>query len=207
MNKFLENIKNILTIVIICIAAFFAYNTFQSCVGPKPPPKVVVTPLKTVTPTDAEKAIVPDGHDVLGVLRPVRNPRPDRWERTDTSIVISADSKCNTCTPEYTQNTTTTTFIGFSFEPKFYVGFTNSEVTLGYSQGIARWGRLGLDTLITFPYVGLGVTYNLTNNLSVLLGANTQYIQHEGLENVGSYNFDTNELSKFYPLIGGTFHF
>ncbi len=177
-----------LAILCILIIVGFVVSKFQGCGFPQEN-TTVITPLKTVTPTDEDKRIVGPGKEAIGVIKPKdATKRNNKWTKTDTKIIIAADSKCNTCL-SYIQVDKTKTFLGFDFEPKIYLGYTNTGFTLGYDQGIFRYGKTSLDLLISFPTIGAGLSYNLTNNFFILGGALVPYVGYNTYEDTNSYKF------------------
>ena len=132
MANFTEKVYTWLKIGIIIVGAIAAFQFFKSCQEEDPIKRTIITPLKTHTPTPEEKKIVPKGHKAIGTLKPVIVPETKRWEKSETAIVVSvpADGSCNTCTA-FTQKTDVKRFVGFSFQPKMFVGWNNHGITGG----------------------------------------------------------------------------
>lgn len=194
------------SIGIAFILGFIVFTGINRCnkspVNINPP---IINVLQAKTPTTQEQQVVPQGHVAVVTIKP-KKVVEQRWERIDTSIVVSVDQKCNTCVA-YTQIDNTKTFIGFSFVPKVYLAYVNDEFSLGYDQEIFRIAKFSFDGLISFPYLGIGSSYNITNNFFVIGGLQIKYIQYESIDKIGTYWFSVNELKKIYPLIGLGFNF
>lgn len=180
---------------------------FQGC-GKQPANTTVVTPLKVQTPSTEDQTFVPEGLKAVGRLDiKNQNERPNKWTKKDTHIVIAADQKCNTCV-SYIQIDKIKMFVGFDFEAKIYLGYNTSVgLNIGYDQGIYRVGKFSLDGLISFPTFGLGLGYNLTNNLQALIGGQYSYGGYNKLEDFSSYYFAPVNWGMPAPMAGLSFAF
>lgn len=215
-----EKIKKWSAIILPIIIILFIISKFQSCsitggildnikVGGN---TVAVGVQPTVTPTDEDRAVVDKvvGRDAIikGKIDLGKKQKgDDKSKVTDTSIIVVADSKCNTCAPIFVRKEKDSLFLGFSFRPKVYAGTGFGGNSFGYAQEFFRFGKATANGLVSFPTVGLGLGYDITNNFYGLLGANTNYVQYDNIGNLESYRFDPKELGVVKPLIGIGFYF
>lgn len=194
-------------ILMLLLVVFYYINKIQGCSVPNDN-GIIVTPLKTVTPTKDELKLVPKGHSVDGVIKPKLNKNSgDKSKKIDTSIIIHRDNSCMTCTAEVLQVDNVTTYLGFTNYPKFYIGYVDSSLNFGYAHEFFRYGKLGLNANISIPYLGLTVSHDITNNFFGYLGGNIKYIQYNNIENLSSYKLSLLELTNIYPAIGVGFNF
>lgn len=167
--------------------------------------KKIETPTKNVE--DAIRKTQGPDAKIKGVISVDTKQGEDKSKRTKVSVVLVEDAKCNTCSPRVVQIDESTTFIGFSFRPKFYLGMTQQTPTLGYAQEFFRWGKVTSNLTLGFPSAGLGLGYDITNNFYGIAGANVRYMEYKEIGDISSYNVDTTELTKIYPMIGIGFYF
>ena len=104
-------------------------------------------------------------------------------------------------------NLSTEQFVGMSFSPKAYIGFNNHGLTAGYDQEVFRWGKASLDIPISFPYIGIGAGWSITNNTFGIVATTFDYLQYEDIQDPKTYNFDIGEMSKAHLMLGLGFFF
>ncbi len=204
-----DNIKNILiSIVLLLILGSFGTFLYRSC-GPIKPVvggPSIISPVKTLVPSAEDKKNIPANHSIINVLKP-NNDVDNVWSRTETKIIVHQDSKCNTCPVEYTQVLTEKTNNGFSFRPKFFLGYADSSLIPGYDQEYLRFGKTSLDILVSMPYVGLGVDYNITKGFFIGAAADFRYVNYKSVGDFGSYVFVGDFYKSVYPEAHIGFHF
>lgn len=64
---------------------------------------------------------------------------------------------------------------GFTIEPKWYIGY-NRGLTGGIGIGIIRLNKVVIDGLVSYPGVGVGLSYEITNNSFIGIAFNQDYI-------------------------------
>jgi hypothetical protein len=210
MMKWYDRIIQFLPIILIVGLLFVVMNKINSCNNNIPivsPPVHVITQLTPSPVSVGDTAKVPAGREAVSVFKPTVKIASPRDKKIDVRFIIHTDPKCVTCTPGVTEDVIIKTKFGFVFEPKLYIGYTNSAPTIGYAQGFFRYGKTSLDALVTVPYLGIGGTYLITDNFFLLAGANTRYINYNSIEDVGSYALDLTGFTKIFPLVGAGFHF
>lgn len=205
----LENLKNTLIIgfILLVFAGLFSFY-IKSC---RPEPIVdgpaLVTAAKTVTPTAEDKKVVPSDHKIITVIKPNKTPVIDGWEIKDKKIIVHVDSKCATCAAEYTQVDSTKTYVGFSFRPKFFLGYSDNTLIPGYDQEIFRFGRTSVDLLASVPYVAIAMDYNITKGFFIGAGGYFKYANYKEITDVGSYSINLDFWKTVYPGAQMGFHF
>jgi len=185
-------------------------NKINSCNNNVPlisQPVNIVNQLTPVPTKVGDSSKVPEGRKLATAFKPTVKIASPRDKKIEARFLIHTDPNCVTCTPGVTEDITIKTKFGFVFEPKFYIGTTNSGLTLGYAQGFFRYGKTSLDALITVPYLGLGGTYLVTDNFFLLAGVNSRYLDYNSIEDIGSYSIDLAGFTKVFPLVGVGFHF
>lgn len=208
--KWLDRIIHLLPIILIVIALFFIMNKINSCNNNVPivtPPINIVNQLTPVPTKVGDTAKVPDGRKIIAVYKPTVKIASPRDKKIEARYIIHTDPACTTCTPGVTEDITIKTKIGFVFEPKVYAGYTLGGPTFGYAQGFFRYGKTSLDALLSIPYIGIGGSYNVTDNFFVLAGANSRYLSYNSIEEIGSYQLDLAGFTKVAPLVGIGFFF
>ncbi len=205
----LANIKNILMIlVVLLVLGGLGAFVFKSC-GPVKPVvggPSVVSVVKTATPTDEERKLIPSNHEILTVLKP--NIDVDNiWSKTHTDIIVHKDAKCNTCTTEYTQVLSGKTVIGFSFKPKFALGYADSTLIPYYDQEFLRFGKTSFGVLVSMPYLGLALDYSITKGFFIGAAGDFKYIQYKSIGDLGSYVIVGDFYKSVYPEAHIGFHF
>ena len=197
-----EKIKTYALIILLVLIGLFAINSVQkSCKPITPSGSVTITPLKTFTPNALDNSSVPFGNTVITVLHPTPVVvRP--WQDANEHIVVSADSKCSTCSVSYTQVVKVTNKLGFSFQPKFYLGYNKDGLTIGYNQGIFRYGRYTFNGLVSFPYVGLSIAADLTNNFFTFIGGSVTYVAWDNKSDPNTYYIPVSQLTNVRPIVG-----
>lgn len=203
--KFVNSPAKIITILLL-ILGIIILTKFQSC-GLPLNNTTTVTDLKVTTPTNEDKNLVGPDKKAVGRLD-IKNQkeRPTKWLDKKTHIVIAEDSKCNTCPTTYVQVDKTKTFLGWDFEPKIALTYAPYGLGLTYDQGIFRYGKFTIDALISFPGIGLGLGFNLTNNTFILAGAQWQYGKYKSMTDFDTYAIILPEY-KIVPVIGVGFGF
>lgn len=204
MYNFLKNYK-IYLIAFLIVIGFYILNKVQGC-APNDG-GTIITPLKTVTPSEQDRAVIPVGRIAIGVIKPKVNNRPNKWEKVDTKIIAHVDAKCNTCDVNYTQVDERKKFIGFDFEPKFLIGAVGGKMLLAYNQGIFRYERFTIDAFAGLPAIGAGLGFNLTNNLYLLGGVAWKYLSYEAMDQIDTYYIDLKDIGTVRPTIGIGFVF
>ncbi len=144
---------------------------------------------------------------IKGVIKVDTKQGEDKSKKIKTTIVLIEDPKCNTCNPKVAEVTEESTYLGFSFKPKFYIGMTATTPTIGYAQEFFRWGKLSSNLTLGVPTAGLGTSYDITNNFYGIVGANIRYLEYKEVGDISSYNIDASNLTKIYPMIGVGFYF
>lgn len=210
MNLFLK----LSPIILILALLLFLVSKFQSCGGPVTVIKhgsteTSVTEVKIEKPSKAVEDAVrtTEGKDVTitGTIKLKSMVGDDKSRIKTTTIALISD--CITCTARAVLVEESKTFVGFSFRSKLYLGYTNDSTTLGYAQEFFRYGKTSVNGLATLPYLGLGASYDLTNNFFALGGLNVQYLKYNKMEDIGSYHIDLDELKKPYPVVAIGFYF
>ncbi len=199
--NFVKKYSFVLLMVLVCLIVI---NEFQSCGLINKPGTTIVQPLKTYTPTAEERAVIPAGDTAIGSIHIPKARVPNRWHNTNSTVVVSTDSKCNTCPAHYTEITKVKTYIGLSLAPKFFLGYSNNGLQFGYDQELFRVSRFSLDGLVSFPSVGVSIDYNITNNFFVLGGLNYNYLSYSDIRDISTYTFKLGGLG---PIVGVGFYF
>lgn len=196
-EKILSTTKVIIAIIVV-VLAFQFINNIQSCHNTKPAVvvesnialKPVPTTYATYVPTDAHiHGMIENTHDSA-----------DPSVTTTIVTVIHTDGKCNTCTPKVTQITKTKPVYGLVNEPKMYFGASNSDVAFGYAHSFIRFNKLTVDALIGIPHIGLGSSYQLTNNFFIGGAAGIKYLQYDSIGAISSYNLSIEIPLKVQPV-------
>ncbi len=209
----LEKIKNYIIGIVLILLLISGVSFFKGCFGPKLPsidsgkPAIIVKPAKTAVPTKEDLKNVPSDHTIITVIKPSVTPISSPWEKIDTKIIIHKDSKCNSCVAEYTEVLTAKKYIGFSFKSKFVLGYADSKILPGLGLEFFRIGKYSSDLLVSFPYAGLGLSYNITNGFFIGAGADIRYLNYREFSDIGSYSFGTNMFNNIYPQAHLGFHF
>lgn len=203
----LEKIKNWSLVLVVAAALVLVVVTVKSCKPDNTPVNTIVLPALQVTPSSDDKKNVPAGHDIVTVIKPRVTPVSAPWEKKDTKIIVHKDSKCNTCTAEYTEVITTKQYRGFSFKPKFFLGYANASLIPGYDQEVFRIGKTTVDLLASMPYAGVGLNYNLTPGFFAGVAGQIQYLKYKDMADPSTYSFDIDSWKTVYPGIQIGFHF
>lgn len=205
-----DRILKLLPIIFGVVLLFLVMNKINSCNNNVPifeQPIHVVSQLTPVPQNVGDTAKVPDGRKIESVYVPTVKIASPRDKKITARYIIHSDPKCLTCTPGVTEDVSIKTKIGFVFEPKVYIGYTNGGGTGGLGLGLFRYGKTGLDLLVTLPYIGGGLSYLITDNFFVLGGANIKYISYNSYEEVGTYSIDLGAAQKVLPILGAGFYF
>jgi hypothetical protein len=206
--SFLKEMKAIIiAIVVLCAIMFLVFN-FKSCspIGKIIPGGTVVA-AKTVTPTSSDWQKIPTGNTITAKVI-IPKPKPNKpGIDTNTSVIVSVDPKCNTCNTSVVVVETDSIKFGFYNEPKLFVGRTVDLWTIGVEVGSLRWYRYSLNVLLTMPYFGLGLNYDITENLSLIGAANIRYLQFKQYNDISSYKFGITQPLYVEPMLGVAFAF
>lgn len=196
-------------IVTLFLGFFYYINKIQSCssIVAKLDNKPIVVPVKDTTLNEEEKKLIPSDKKIERVVKLADKGNGPRDKVIIDKIAVLSDPKCVTCTPTVINIVSAKDKFGFTSYPKFYIGHTNSEWTVGYAHEFFRYAKYGLNLNVTFPYVGATITRDLTNNFFVMLGLDVKYVQYNSIDEPGSYHFSSDFYKKQYPLIGCGFFF
>lgn len=159
----------------LIILGFIGISKIQSCSGPKfNPPKEVIEQNKTLLPVSPDLLKdLPNGVVAVGAIVD-KNVSQDPSKTIQTTHVLTKDSLGAI---KYTDITQIKARYGFVLEPKFYVGYSDS-LTAGLGVAVIRLNKVTVDCLVSYPAVGIGTSYQLTNNTFIGLAATGKYFQN-----------------------------
>lgn len=208
MQKFIDFVnafKGVLFLVVLIALSLFIIFKVQSC-GPVGNGGggtiVVVHPGTKQTPTEADKNAVPKGTTITAKTTLETVTKKPGYKK-NTSVLVYVDSSCNTCTGITLIDTYSAKF-GFYFEPKFYLVRGLDYWSPGLEVGAFRYYRYSLNAMVSCPYLGLGINYDLTNNFSILAGGDIQYVTASDWTDLGGVKFGVEGVS---PVLGVAFGF
>lgn len=195
---------NIFLIGIVIILVLFGINKIQSCAGPKfgaLTPTEIVQQNKTLSkvPLDLLKDI-PANVKVFGAIVDKQTSQ-DPSKIIEITHIIHTDPNGDTNTVKYTDVIKIKNVYGFSFEPKFYLGYVSDGLTAGLGCSVLRLNKVTIDGLVSFPYVGLGTSYEITNNTFIGLAATAKYLNYKDIKDLSSYSVNLSPQSSILPLV------
>ncbi len=199
MNKTLKYIVLGAAIVL----GFLAINKIQSCSSlfPGDKPVEIVEQNKDLTPvTEDQKKYIPIGAKPLGYIKDKVSTQ-DPSKRIEITHIIHTDPNGNTSTIKHTDITKITNVYGLVFEPKFYAGYTDSNLTLGLGAAIVRLNKITFDGLVSFPYIGVGTSYQITNNTFLGLGGIAKYLNYKEMKDFSTYSANLQPQNSILPLV------
>lgn len=198
MNKTLKYV----VIGAAVVLGFLVINKIQSCSGPSidKPTQTVEQNKDLEKVTKEQEKYVPAGAKPLGVIID-KEKSQDPSKIIEKTHIIHTDPSGNTNTLKYTDIIKIKNVYGLVFEPKFYGGYTDSNLTLGLGAAIVRLNKITFDGLVSFPYVGLGTSYQITNNTFLGVGATAKYLNYKEIKDFSTYSANLQPQNSILPLV------
>lgn len=213
--NFIEKIIKYSPIILLVIAILFGIHKFQQwhtitgIITNNGSTEIHVSDAKIEKPSktveDAVRIKVGKDAAIVGSIKLTPTVGEDKSKVSTTSVVLVND--CVTCTVRAVIVEEKKNYLGFSFRPKFYIGYIDDSISIGYAQEVFRYSKYSLNGTLTVPYVGLGFSYDVTNNFYFMGSANSRYIGYNSVKDIGSYHLDLDAIKQPYPMLSIGFYF